>query len=48
LGFLALAFAIGLFIFQAFVAVWQLELTNYVEHYGLTRRHLGAGVYEPV
>jgi alkane 1-monooxygenase len=54
LGFLALAFAIGgwlavgLFVFQAIVAVWQLELTNYVEHYGLTREHLGAGKYEPV
>tara|TARA_R110002111_G_scaffold22916_3_gene52121 strand:+ start:1601 stop:2692 length:1092 start_codon:yes stop_codon:yes gene_type:complete len=53
-GFLVLAWAIGgwaavgLFVFQAVVAVWQLELTNYVEHYGLTRRHLGAGVYEPV
>ena len=39
---------IGLFAFQAFVAVWQLELTNYVEHYGLTRRHLGGGKYEAV
>ncbi len=39
---------VGLFAFQALVAVWQLELTNYVEHYGLTRRHLGAGKYEPV
>ena len=39
---------IGLFVFQAFVAVWQLELTNYVEHYGLTRKHLGEGKYEPV
>ena len=52
--FLALAFAIGgwaglgLFVFQAFIAVWQLELTNYVEHYGLTRKHLGDGKYEPV
>lgn len=52
--FLMLAFAIGgwaglgLFAFQAFVAVWQLELTNYVEHYGLTRKHLGDGKYEPV
>ena len=51
---LALAFAlggglgVGLFAFQAIVAVWQLELTNYVEHYGLTRRHLGNGRYEPV
>ena len=37
-----------LFAWQAFVAVWQLELTNYVEHYGLTRKHLGDGRYEPV
>ncbi len=53
-GFLALAFLIGgwqgvaLFAWQALVAVWQLELVNYVEHYGLTRRHLGEGKYEPV
>ena len=53
-GALGLAFGlggwsgVGLFAFQAFVAVWQLELTNYVEHYGLTRRHLGEGRYEPV
>ncbi|AJE45101.1 alkane 1-monooxygenase [Celeribacter indicus] len=37
-----------LFAWQAFVAIWQLELTNYVEHYGLTRRHLGGGRYEHV
>lgn len=54
LAALALAFGLGgwwgvvLFAFQALVAVWQLELTNYVEHYGLTRRHLGDGRYEPV
>jgi alkane 1-monooxygenase len=48
------AFALGgseglaLFLFQAVVAVWQLELVNYVEHYGLSRRHLGGGRYEPV
>ncbi len=53
-GFLSLAFviggwvAVGLFALQAFVAVWQLELTNYVEHYGLTRKYLGDGRYEPV
>jgi len=53
-GMLALAAALGgwlgllLFVWQAFVAVWQLELTNYVEHYGLTRRHLGDGRYEHV
>jgi alkane 1-monooxygenase len=39
---------VGLFMFQAFVAVWQLELTNYIEHYGLTREYLGEGRYEPV
>jgi alkane 1-monooxygenase len=49
-----LAIALGgwmglvLFVFQAFVAVWQLELTNYVEHYGLTRKHLGEAKYEHV
>jgi alkane 1-monooxygenase len=37
-----------LFILQAFVAIWQLELVNYIEHYGLTRRHLGNGKYEHV
>jgi alkane 1-monooxygenase len=53
-GMLALAFAIGgwaglaLFLWQAFVAIWQLELINYIEHYGLTRRHLGDGKYEHV
>ncbi|MCU4652425.1 alkane 1-monooxygenase [Roseibacterium sp. SDUM158016] len=53
-GFLALAFAlggwggVGLFLFQAFIAIWQLELTNYIEHYGLTRKHLGDGKYEHV
>ena len=53
-GMLALALAIGglwglvLFVWQAFIAIWQLELTNYIEHYGLTRRHLGEGKYEPV
>ncbi len=39
---------LGLFLFQAFCAVWQLELTNYIEHYGLTRRPLPNGKYEPV
>ncbi len=51
---LLLAFGLGgwqglcLFVFQAFVAIWQLELVNYVEHYGLTRRYLGEGRYEHV
>ncbi len=37
---------VALFLGQAVVAAWQLELVNYVEHYGLTRRHLGDGRYE--
>ena len=53
-GFLALAAllggwpGLGLFLVQAGVAIWQLELVNYIEHYGLTRKHLGEGRYEPV
>lgn len=39
---------LALFLWQAFVAVWQLELVNYIEHYGLTRKHLGGGKYEHV
>ncbi|MEJ6477719.1 MAG: alkane 1-monooxygenase [Octadecabacter sp.] len=39
---------LGLFLTQAFVAIWQLELTNYVELYGLTRKHLVDGKYEHV
>jgi alkane 1-monooxygenase len=39
---------VGFFAFQALVAVWQLELVNYVEHYGLVRKHIGGGKYEPV
>ncbi|MDP2082480.1 MAG: alkane 1-monooxygenase [Pseudotabrizicola sp.] len=39
---------LGLFVYQAAVAIWQLEAVNYVEHYGLTRRHLGDGKYEHV
>ncbi len=51
---LGLAFVIGgvagvlLFMFQAFIAIWHLELTNYVEHYGLTRKYLDNGKYEHV
>jgi alkane 1-monooxygenase len=51
---LALALGLGgglgllLFLWQALVAIWQLELVNYIEHYGLTRRHLGQGRYEHV
>lgn len=39
---------LGLFLFQAAVAIWQLELVNYIEHYGLVRQHLGEGRYEHV
>lgn len=39
---------VGLFLFQALIAIWQLELVNYIEHYGLTRKHLGNGKYEHV
>ncbi len=39
---------VGLFLVQAATAIWQLELVNYVEHYGLTRKHLGEGKYEHV
>ena len=51
---LALALMLGgwsglaLFLIQAGVAIWQLELVNYIEHYGLTRKHLGDGKYEHV
>lgn len=53
-GFLLLALILGgfsgllLFLVQAGVAIWQLELVNYIEHYGLTRKHLGDGKYEHV
>ncbi len=53
-GFVLLALLLGgwagagLFLVQAFIAVLFLELTNYVEHYGLVRAHLGNGRYEPV
>ena len=41
-------FGVGLFIVQASIAILLLEGTNYVEHYGLTRKHLGEGKYEHV
>jgi len=56
LQLLMLAFAYGLagfwgvllFAFQAFIAVFHLELINYLEHYGLIRKYLGHGRYEAV
>ena len=53
-AFLALAavlggwVGLGLFVVQAVTAIWQLELVNYIEHYGLTRKHLGNGKYDHV
>ncbi|MFT5631620.1 MAG: alkane 1-monooxygenase [Gammaproteobacteria bacterium] len=53
-SFLLLALIIGdvwgllLFVIQAVTAIFQLELVNYIEHYGLTRKHLGNGKYEHV
>ena len=52
LSFALLAYILGgtwgitLFLWQAFVAVFHLELVNYIEHYGLTRKYLGNGKYE--
>jgi len=52
--FIALALTLGgpsglaLYLFSAGIAIWQLELVNYIEHYGLTRKHLGNGKYEHV
>ncbi|EGR32049.1 hypothetical protein IMG5_097960 [Ichthyophthirius multifiliis] len=37
-----------LFLFQSFVSVVYLEMANYVEHYGLVRKEISPGVYEPV
>jgi alkane 1-monooxygenase len=53
LGF-AIAAALGgppvllMFLLQALVAILLVELANYVEHYGLTRRPLANGRYEKV
>ncbi len=39
---------LAVFVLQAMVAVAYLEIIDYVEHYGLVRKHLGDGKYEPV
>jgi alkane 1-monooxygenase len=36
------------FIVQCLMAISLLEVVNYIEHYGLLRRELSEGVYEPV
>ena len=52
LGFLGVAFwllgwwGVLLYLLMCVVAIVQLEAVNYVEHYGLTREHLGGGKYE--
>ena len=52
--FIALAFWFAgpwgwlMFAVQCYVAIYQLEAVNYVEHYGLTRRYLGDGKFERV
>ncbi|MFT5059862.1 MAG: alkane 1-monooxygenase [Sulfitobacter sp.] len=54
LGFGVVSFLLGgfwglaLWLYQASVAIWQLELVDFVEHYALTRKHLGDGKYEHV
>jgi alkane 1-monooxygenase len=40
--------ALGYFLVQSLTAVTLLEIVNYVEHYGLLRRQLADGSYEPV
>ncbi len=40
--------ALSFFVAQACVAVLLLETTNYIEHYGLQRKPLGEGRFEPV
>jgi alkane 1-monooxygenase len=40
--------AVPFFFFQSFVAVLLFESVNYIEHYGLERRELRPGCFEPV
>lgn len=39
---------VALYFMQSFVAIFQLEAVNYVEHYGLTRKFLDNGKFERV
>ncbi len=54
IAFLALAATVGgwlgvvLWIYQALVALLILEAVNYIEHYGLMRREIEPGRYEPL
>ncbi len=40
------SFGVILFLIQCFIAIMLTEMINYIQHYGLTRKHLGQGVYE--
>ncbi len=37
---------VALFVLQALIGIFYLETIDYVEHYGLVRKHLGDGKYE--
>ncbi|MDZ4727482.1 MAG: alkane 1-monooxygenase [Leptospira sp.] len=39
---------LGFFFLQAFIATFLLELTNYIEHYGLRRKEISQGKFEKV
>ncbi|MCO6454670.1 MAG: alkane 1-monooxygenase [Pirellulaceae bacterium] len=39
---------VGVFAAQCVVSIFLLEATNYVQHYGLRRREVAPGKYEPV
>jgi len=51
-AFLFLAWLVGgwlgiiLFLLQTLIAILLTEFVNFVQHYGLTRKHLGGGRYE--
>ncbi len=45
---LAGGFALLMFLATAFVGIVLLEIINYIEHYGLRRKEISPGVYEPV
>jgi len=40
--------ALGVFVAQSVIAVSLLEIINYIEHYGLFRREIAPGRYDPV
>lgn len=40
--------ALGFFFLQSIVAISLLELVNYIEHYGLTRKEIAPGKFEKV